>query len=267
MTIRPSEPGFGIRFRRVDLPEQVEIPAQIQYVVDTRLNTTLGVGSARVMTVEHLLASLAGLGVDNALIEIDNEEIPVGDGSARLFCGLLQEAGVVQQQIPRHYRRLEAPVYVSDRGRYMVALPSDEFRISFTFVTNHPAVGTQYAEYPITKETFLKEIAAARTIGFADQIEALRRQGLALGGTLDIAVVVGDTDYINELRFPDEIVRHKILDIIGDLSLVGPLKAHIIAVKSGHQLDAMLAQRIAACTLTRSSLGVCDKVLDLITRN
>ncbi len=248
MTIKPAAPDSGLVFRRVDLPEPVEIPARIEFVVDTRLNTTLGSQGAKIMTVEHLLASLAGMGVDNAVIELDNEEVPVGDGSALLFCQLIQRAGVVNQEVPRNYRQLQDPISVSDQGRYMVALPADEFRVSFTFVTDHPVVGTQYAEYAITSETFLSEIAAARTVGFAHQIEAMRRQGLALGGSLELAVVVGDSEYVNELRFPNEIVRHKILDIVGDLALLGPLKAHVIAIKSGHQLDAMLAQKLAAAT-------------------
>lgn len=240
----PAEPGRGIVFRRVDLDGQPEIPARVENIVDTKRNTSLGVGNAKVMTVEHLLASLAGVGVDNAIVEVDNEEIPVGDGSSRLFCGLLHEAGIVEQSEPRRYRELTAPVYVSDHGRYMVALPADEYRISFTFVTDHPVVGTQYAEYAITPQIFEREIAPARTIGFAEQIEAMRRDGLAIGGNLDLAVVVGQDGYLNPRRYPDEIVRHKILDIIGDLSLVGPLRAHIIAIKSGHQVDAMLAKEL-----------------------
>lgn len=240
----PAEPGRGIVFRRVDLDGQPEIPARVENIVDTKRNTSLGVGNAKVMTVEHLLASLAGVGVDNAIVEVDNEEIPVGDGSSRLFCGLLHEAGIVEQSEPRRYRELMAPVYVSDHGRYMVALPADEYRISFTFVTDHPVVGTQYAEYAITPQIFEREIAPARTIGFAEQIEAMRRDGLAIGGNLDLAVVVGQDGYLNPRRYPDEIVRHKILDIIGDLSLVGPLRAHIIAIKSGHQVDAMLAKEL-----------------------
>lgn len=240
----PAEPGRGIVFRRVDLDGQPEIPARVENIVDTKRNTSLGVGNAKVMTVEHLLASLAGVGVDNAIVEVDNEEIPVGDGSSRLFCGLLHEAGIVEQSEPRRYRELTAPVYVSDHGRYMVALPADEYRISFTFVTDHPVVGTQYAEYAITPQIFEREIAPARTIGFAEQIVAMRRDGLAIGGNLDLAVVVGQDGYLNPRRYPDEIVRHKILDIIGDLSLVGPLRAHIIAIKSGHQVDAMLAKEL-----------------------
>lgn len=240
----PAEPGRGIVFRRVDLDGQPEIPARVENIVDTKRNTSLSVGNAKVMTVEHLLASLAGVGVDNAIVEVDNEEIPVGDGSSRLFCGLLHEAGIVEQSEPRRYRELTAPVYVSDHGRYMVALPADEYRISFTFVTDHPVVGTQYAEYAITPQIFEREIAPARTIGFAEQIEAMRRDGLAIGGNLDLAVVVGQDGYLNPRRYPDEIVRHKILDIIGDLSLVGPLRAHIIAIKSGHQVDAMLAKEL-----------------------
>lgn len=245
MSIHPASPDSGVVFRRVDLPERLEIPARLENVVDTRLNTTLGIGTVKVMTVEHLLASLSGMGVDNAIVELDGGEVPVGDGSAELFCRLIQEAGVVDQPQARVYRGLSSPVSVSDKGRYMVALPADEFRISFTFVTDHPVIGTQYADYAITEEVFREQLAAARTFAFAHQVEEMRRQGRALGGSLDLAVVVGDEGYVNELRFPDEIVRHKILDIVGDLALLGPMKMHIIAIKSGHQLDAWLAQRIS----------------------
>lgn len=242
--ILPAEPNHGIVFRRVDVAGQPEIPAKVENIVDTRRNTSLGIGNIKVMTVEHLLASFAGLGVDNAIVEIDNEEIPVGDGSSRIFCELLREAGIVEQSELRRYMELTAPVYVSDRGRYMVALPAEEYRISFTFVTDHPVVGTQYGEYVITPQTFEQEIAPARTIAFAEQIESMRRNGLAMGGSLEQVVVVSQEGYLSPLRFPDEIVRHKILDIVGDLSLVGPMRAHIIAIKSGHQVDAMLAKEL-----------------------
>lgn len=250
MRLLPAEPDSGIVFRRVDIEGWPEIPARVENIVDTKRNTTLGVGDTRVMTVEHLLASFAGLGVDNAIVEVDNEEIPVGDGSSYLFCRLLHDAGIVEQLEPRRYLELTAPVYVSDRGRYMIALPAQEFRVSFTFVTDHPIVGTQYAEYAITPEIFEREIAPARTIGFAEQIELMRSNGLAIGGSLDLAVVVSREGYLSSLRYPDEIVRHKILDIVGDLSLVGPMKAHIIAIKSGHQVDAMLAKKLVKALRT-----------------
>lgn len=245
MAVKPGEPDTGFTFVRTDIAGSPAIRASVDNITRTVRCTTLGgEGRAEVQTVEHLLGALAGLGIDNAVIELDAPEIPVADGSAATFVTLLEGAGLLPQPAPKHLLTLREAVWITGKDSHIVALPADVFKVSFIFTNRHPAVGTQYAEFVVEPEIFKKEIAPARTIGFMHEIEVLRKQGLALGGSLDIAVVVGEDGYLSPPRFPDEIVRHKILDLIGDLAVLGPLHAHIIGLRSGHALDALLARRI-----------------------
>ncbi|MBE3574928.1 MAG: UDP-3-O-[3-hydroxymyristoyl] N-acetylglucosamine deacetylase [Firmicutes bacterium] len=247
LRLLPASPGEGITFYRMDLAGRPSIPARPEAVLSTMRCTTLGwEESTTVRTVEHLLAALAGLGVDNVRVELWGPEIPAGDGSAQAFVDLLDQAGLQGQGVARRVRRLLQPVWASNGSAYIVALPAPVLKISFLFTNPNPAVGNLYAEYTPVPEVFRRELAPARTVAFLEELEALRRQGLANGGSEDMAVVVGPGGYVNARRFPDEIVRHKILDVMGDLALVGPLAAHIIALRSGHTLDVELARKIAA---------------------
>lgn len=244
MRLKPAPEDTGIIFIRIDLPGQPCIPAHITYVSDTRRATTLGKENAKVHTAEHLLAALAAHGIDNLYIEMDAAEPPVTDGSALPFVQLVEEAGVIEQNAKRSVIKITEPIWVRNGDRYLVALPYEGFRISCLFINEHPLIGTQYGDYEITWEIFLKEISPARTIGFMHEVEALQAQGLALGGNLENAVVYDHDKLLTPLRFENELVRHKILDIVGDLSLTGPIKAHIIAVKSSHALNTELARYI-----------------------
>jgi UDP-3-O-[3-hydroxymyristoyl] N-acetylglucosamine deacetylase len=250
MNILPADCGTGIVFVRKDL-NGTSIKVSPLKVVSTVLCTALGEGDVKIYTVEHVLAALYGMGVDNAIVELDNIEPPVGDGSSACFTRLIKEAGVVEQSEKRVVRTLARPVWVeigSAKGsdnKYIIALPSDHLRISFTFVSSHPVIGVQHGDWVITPEVFETEISPARTLGFLETFESLKKRGLALGGSLEIAVVASEDKILTPLRFLDEVVRHKILDVIGDISLLGPLNAHIVAVKSGHALNNKLARLLA----------------------
>jgi UDP-3-O-[3-hydroxymyristoyl] N-acetylglucosamine deacetylase len=254
MRILPQPTDTGVYFRRLDLPGQPRIKADIRTVIDTKRCVSIGKDGWRVATIEHLMAAFQGLGVDNALVEVDGEELPTGDGGSRYFARQILQTGLIDQTAPRNYTCINEPVWVEGtvfKGDQplkatMVALPSDRFEVSFTFTSDHQITGIQYYHFVLTEDNFLREIAAARTIAFRKEIEFLRSQGLAQSNDLNCVVVVGDRGYENELRYPDEIVRHKILDVLGDLYLLGPLKAHIIAIRSGHTLDLELARAIAA---------------------
>jgi UDP-3-O-[3-hydroxymyristoyl] N-acetylglucosamine deacetylase len=256
MRILPQPTDTGIYFRRLDLPGQPQIKADIKSIIDTKRCVSIGKDGWRVATIEHLMAAFQGLGVDNALVEVDGEELPTGDGGSRYFATQILQAGLTDQATPRNYTCINEPVWVEGtvfKGDQplkatMVALPSERFEVSFTFTSDHQITGTQYYHFVLTEDNFLREIAPARTIAFRKEIEFLRSQGLAQSNNLNCVVVVGERGYENELRYPDEIVRHKILDVLGDLYLLGPLKAHIIAIRSGHALDLELVRTIAART-------------------
>lgn len=258
MRIIPQPPQTGIRFCRTDLPGQPVLQGDVGAVVETKKSVTIGRDDWKIATIEHLMAVFYGLGIDNALVEVDGAELPLGDGSGRLFAEQIQTTGIALQDQPRQYRRINSPLWVKGTvnrqnqpsNALLIALPSDRLEISFTFTSDHPATGTQFFHYSLSPESFIKEIAPARTIAFTRELEELRRQGLALSDDLDCAVIVGEAGYQNELRFPDEIVRHKVLDVLGDLYLLGPILGHIIAVRSGHALDLELAAQILK--LTRS---------------
>lgn len=255
LTLRPAQPDTGIVFRRVDLDEPVEIPAIPENVGDTTLSTTLVKGDVRISTVEHLLSALAGLGIDNAYIDLNAAEVPIMDGSAGPFVFLIQSAGIQEQNAAKQFIRIKREVVVEDGDKWVRFAPFDGFKVSFTIDFDHPAFKgrKQTAEVDFSTTSFVKEVSRARTFGFMNQIEQLRANNLALGGSLDNAVVVDDYRILNEdgLRYVDEFVKHKILDSIGDLYLLGhSLIGAFSGYKSGHALNnkllcALLAQEDA----------------------
>jgi UDP-3-O-[3-hydroxymyristoyl] N-acetylglucosamine deacetylase len=242
----PAPADTGILFERIDLPGRPRVPAQAACVTQTMRATTLEAGDAKVFTVEHILAAFSALNIDNCLIEIDSLEPPVADGSALPFLELLAEAGRREQEALRSVYCIQEALTVRDGNRFISILPYEGFRITFTSVNPHKAIGIQFADVEITRDIFLKEIAPARTIGFVHEIEALQAQGLALGGSMENAAVYDENGAVNVLRFADELVRHKVLDVVGDLALAGPIKGHVVAVSSGHALNTKLSQLIAA---------------------
>lgn len=245
--LQPAGPDTGILWRRVDLPGAPLIEARPHNVVNTQRCTVLGQNGAIVRTVEHVMAALRGLEIDNCVIEIDGEEPPAADGSAATFVSLIEEAGIAALPLRREEITLSEPIYEQEGQSRLIALPHDRLEITCVFANDHdhPALTDQLAEYVIDPDTFANGIAPARTIGFIREVEQLRKAGLALGGNLDIAVVVGEDRILTPLRFPDEMVRHKILDLVGDLALLGHLQAQIVAIRPSHRLNTRLAQRIA----------------------
>lgn len=246
MTMHPAAPRAGIIFKRSDLPGGPEVPAQSRYITNTLRATTLEKGEAKVFTVEHVLSALYALQIDNCVIEMDSPEPPVGDGSAKTFCDMVQEAGIETQDEMIPILTLDTSAAVYEDNKFITALPYDGLRITFTSINPHPLLGTQMRDVVIDHDSYMKEIAPARTIGFTWELEAMRKMGLGKGGTLENAVVYSETECLSQLRFPDELVRHKILDILGDISLVGPLHAHIIAVLGSHKLNAELSEKLQA---------------------
>lgn len=246
VTFKPAPPNSGIVFKRVDLPGQPCIPADVDHVVDVSRGTTIGIGDAHVHTVEHGLAAMAGLGVDNLMVELDAEEIPNGDGSALPVMNTLDKAGIVEQDADREYITVDRPVYYRQDDVTLSILPSDELRISMTIAYDHVCIGTQYASFVVNEESFRREIAPARTFCFLREVKMLQEKGLIRGGSLESAVVIGDDTILNEeLRFPDEFVRHKILDLLGDMYLLGkPVKGHIVGVKGGHEKNVLFSKQI-----------------------
>lgn len=246
INLLPAPVNTGIVFTRVDLPGAPKVTAKAANVTGTMRATTLETGDAKVFTVEHLLAAFIALGVDNCEVEINSVEPPVADGSALPFVELVQQAGIKQQDAQRTLIAITETQTVWAGDKFITILPYDGLRITFTSINPHPQIGIQFGDYEITPEVFTKEIAPARTIGFMHEIEALQAKGLALGGSLENAIVYDDEKVLTPLRFPDELVRHKILDIIGDLALAGCVQGHVIAVKSSHALNTELAKKIAA---------------------
>lgn len=251
LTLRPAVADTGIVFRRVDLDEPVEIPATPENVGDTTLSTTLIKDGVRISTVEHLLSALAGLGIDNAYIDLNAPEVPIMDGSAGPFVFLIQSAGIQEQNAPKRFIRIKKPITVEDGDKWVRFEPFDGFKVSFTIDFDHPVFSNhqQTAEVDFSTTSFVKEISRARTFGFMSQIETLRANNLALGGSLDNAVVLDDYRILNEdgLRYMDEFVKHKILDSIGDLYLLGrSLIGEFSGYKSGHELNNRLLRTLLA---------------------
>ncbi|MBN2307895.1 MAG: UDP-3-O-[3-hydroxymyristoyl] N-acetylglucosamine deacetylase [Candidatus Hydrogenedentes bacterium] len=246
ITFKAAPPNSGVTFCRVDLPNRPRVKADIDHVVDVSRGTTIGLNGVKVHTVEHVLAAIAGMGIDNLDIEVDANETPVGDGSALPFMQTLRRAGVVEQEAERRFIKIEEPVYYKNDDVTLSVLPSDDLRMTMTIAYAHKAVGTQYASYTITPEVFEKEIAPARTFCFLREVKMLQEQGLIQGGSLENAIVIGDESILNdELRYPDEPVRHKILDLLGDMYLLGrPVTGHVIGVKSGHAMHVNFSKQI-----------------------
>jgi UDP-3-O-[3-hydroxymyristoyl] N-acetylglucosamine deacetylase len=247
MTLRPAAPDTGIVFRRIDLPVPVDIVADAFKVTDTRLCSALESNGAKVATVEHLMSAFAGLGIDNAYVDLTGSEVPIMDGSAAPFVFLVQSAGIEQQPAPKRFIRIKSLIEVNDGDKWARFEPFDGFKLSFSIAFDHPAFAhsaqTAYVDFADT--SYVKEVARARTFGFIQEVEALRDSGLALGGSLDNAIVVDEYRVLNAegLRYSDEFVKHKLLDAIGDLYLIGhPLIGFFSAHKSGHALNNRLAR-------------------------
>lgn len=251
MTVRPAGPDTGIVFRRTDLPSPVDIPARAENVGETMLGTSLVKGDAKVSTVEHLLSAFAGLGIDNAVVELSGPEVPIMDGSAGPFVFLLQSAGIEQQRAPKRFIRIRKTVRMEEGDKWAQFDPFDGFKVNFEIEFNHPIFKrrAQRASMDFSTTSFLKEISRARTFGFMRDLETMRARNLALGGNLDNAIVLDDSKVLNEggLRYEDEFVKHKILDAIGDLYLLGhPLLAAYTAHKSGHAMNNALLRALLA---------------------
>lgn len=251
LTLSPARAGSGIVFVRTDLPRPVEIPARPASVTSTQYATTLGRGEATVGTVEHLLAAVYSLGVDNLRIEVDGPEVPVMDGSSASFVFLLRAAGLFQQSAPRARLRVQRPLEIRDGERYIRIEPARELRISYAIDYLHPAIGRQdLKDVRVDGDHFEREICRARTFGFLHEVQALWQLGLARGGNLDNTVVLDEERVLNRdgVRFPDEFVRHKVLDLIGDLALLGmPLEGHVYVERGGHALhQRMLSELLAS---------------------
>lgn len=246
MTLCPAAADSGIIFRRTDLPGVPEVPADPAFITDTHRATTLQKGAARVFTVEHVLSALYGMHIDNCLIEMNSPEPPVGDGSAKTFIGLIRQAGITAEDTDARILTLPHSFAVYEGNKFIAALPYKGLRITFTSINPHPLLGTQMLDVSIDPESYEKEIGSARTIGFTWELEAMRKMGLGKGGTTENAVVYSETGCLSVPRWPDELVRHKILDILGDISLIGPLHAHIIAVMGSHKLNGELSEQLLA---------------------
>lgn len=247
LTLRPAPPGHGVVFVRTDLSAPITIPARAEYVVDTALATTIGRSSIRVGTVEHVLAALSGLGVDNARIELDGPEVPIMDGSAAPFTYLIRTAGIRIQSEPKSFLVIRKPVSVVEGEKEASLRPSSRYKIDCTIDFRHPLISDQSFAMEFSDRVFTREIARARTFGFLRDVEMLQKVGLAKGGSLDNAIVVDEFAILNPdgLRFPDEFVRHKVLDAMGDLALFGyPVIGHLSVVKAGHALHHRLLLKV-----------------------
>jgi UDP-3-O-[3-hydroxymyristoyl] N-acetylglucosamine deacetylase len=245
LTLKPAPADSGIRFRRTDLGHH-EVPATVHNLAGIQLATGLARNEVSVETVEHLLAALTSVGIDNLVIELNSPEVPIMDGSAAPFIYLIQEAGVKRLQTARKYLKIVRPVAISRGDKRIALFPSDHFKVTYSISYDHPLLRHQSRTLRITEESFAEEIAPARTFTFLKDVEMLRQNGLALGGSLENAIVLGETGVLNNaLRYEDEFVRHKILDAIGDLALVGhPVIGHLVAHRAGHALHTEFAMKV-----------------------
>ncbi len=251
MVLKPAPVNTGVVFRRIDLDGAIEVPADAELVGETTLGTSLIKDGVRISTIEHLLSSFAGLGIDNVYVELSAEEVPIMDGSAGPFVFLLQSAGITEQDAPKRFARVLQPIQVEDGDKWARFTPYNGYKLNFEIEFDHPIFRKRnnVATMEFSTTTFLKEISRARTFGFMRDIEYLRSRNLALGGTMDNAVVLDDHRVLNEdgLRYEDEFVKHKILDAIGDLYLLGrSLIAEFTGYKSGHALNNRLARKLLA---------------------
>ncbi len=247
LTIKPAPENHGIKFRRVDLPGTQDIQALFKRVVDTSLATVIGINGAIVSTIEHLMASFSGLGIDNALVELDDYEIPIMDGSAGVFAQELATAGIQTQNAPKHFLIVKKNIGISDQDKSVTAFPESCFKITCHIDFPHPLIGRQEISFDRAHDNFREKISRARTFGFVRDLELLKKYSLGKGGSLDNAIVIDDDKILNKdgLRFPDEFVRHKLLDSLGDFSLLGmPIQGHIITRKSGHTLNHLFIETL-----------------------
>ncbi len=256
LSLKPAAADFGVRFRRTDLGGH-EVPATVQHLAGIQLATGLARNEVSVETVEHLLAALVSMSVDNVLIDLNSPEVPIMDGSAAPFIYLIQEAGIRRLQTPRRYLKILRPITLSRGDKRIALYPSDHFKVTYSISFDHPLLRHQSRTMKITEATFVEDIAPARTFGFLKEVEMLRQRGLALGGSLDNAVVLGETGVLNNaLRFEDEFVRHKILDPIGDLSLAGlPLLGTYRSYCGGHRLNFAVLEALFA---TRANYAIVE---------
>jgi UDP-3-O-[3-hydroxymyristoyl] N-acetylglucosamine deacetylase len=264
MTLHPAPADTGVIFRRLD-KDSVEIPASALLVERVDFATSLARGETTVKTVEHLLAVLYCLGIDNIIIDLDNSEVPIMDGSGAPFVFLIKEAGIKSLDKPKHYLKIVTPIHYEEGDKWIKVLPSEELRITYFVSYPHALIGEQTLTIPISPSVFEDQIAPARTFGFLHEVEYLRQKGLTLGGSKDNAVVLDENKILNDhLRFPNEFVRHKILDLLGDLSLCGvPLKAHIYVHKGGHYLHTKMAQLISSSIDNHEITMIDDNTLNL----
>ena len=259
LSLKPAAAGSGIRFRRSDLGG-VEVPAAVSHLGPINYATGLMRDAVRVDTVEHLLAALVSLSIDNVVVELNSPEVPIMDGSAAPFVYLIQEAGVRALEAPRRFLKVRRPISLTRGDKRIALYPSDHFKVTYSIAFDHPLLRHQSRTIRLTSDSFVDEIAPARTFTFLKEVEMLRQQGLALGGSLENAVVIGDTGILNNaLRFDDEFVRHKILDVVGDMALVGyPLIGHLVAHRGGHALHTAFAAQVMeerdAWTLVESAV-------------
>ncbi|WP_337424607.1 UDP-3-O-acyl-N-acetylglucosamine deacetylase [Mitsuokella jalaludinii] len=246
-TLKPAPEDTGIVFVRTDLPGAPQIHAKAENVTSTLRATTVEDGH-KVFTIEHLMSAFHAHRIDNAYVELDSEEPPVADGASLVFFELMAKAGIVEQAKDRKEIVIDKVYRIDDEktGRFVMVLPYDGFRVSFTSLNPHKLIGVQYEDFHIDEAVYHKEIAPARTIAYEKEIQALREMGLGLGGSLENVIVYNDEGWLNPLHFEDELVRHKILDVIGDLRLAGIIRGHVIAAASGHALNTQLAKEIAA---------------------
>lgn len=246
MVLKPAPADTGLVFVRTDLEGQPQIHATASNVTSTMRATTVEENGCKVFTIEHLMSAFHALRIDNCYIEIDAEEPPVADGSSLAFFQKMKDAGVTELAAERKEIVIDKVYRIDDEesNRFVMVLPYDGFRVSFTSVNPHKLIGVQYENFEISPDIYEREIAPARTIAYEQEIEALRNMGLGLGGTLESVIVYNDEGWLNPLHFEDELVRHKILDVIGDLRLAGPIRGHVIAVASGHALNTNLAKKL-----------------------
>lgn len=247
-TLKPAPEDTGIVFVRKDLFGEPQIHAKAQNVTSTLRATTVEENGNKVFTIEHLMSAFHAHRIDNAYVELDSEEPPVADGASLVFFELMAKAGIVEQAKDRKEIVIDKVYRIDDEktGRFVMVLPYDGFRVSFTSLNPHKLIGVQYEDFHVDEAVYHKEIAPARTIAYEKEIQALREMGLGLGGSLENVIVYNDEGWLNPLHFEDELVRHKILDVIGDLRLAGIIRGHVIAVASGHALNTQLAKQIAA---------------------